>query len=95
MAKVLVVTSGKGGVGNPPRRRPTIGRREGAWGMPNSQEHSHLRRQAIVIVSQLPDNTAEALTVLNYARHLVTEFLEEPEARTSAKVRQNSVAGSH
>ena len=58
--------------------------------MQNSQEHSHLRRQAIVIVSQLPDNTAEALTVLDYARHLVTEFLEEPAA-----VRQNSAAGSH
>ena len=66
-----------------------------AQSSPHSQEHSHLRRQAIVIVSQLPDNTAEALTVLNYARHLVTELLEEPEARTSAKVRQNSVAGSH
>ena len=71
------------------------GRWEGVWGMPNSQEHSHLRRQAIVIVSQLPDNTAEALTVLDYARHLVTEFLEEPAAGTSAQVRRNSAAGSH
>jgi hypothetical protein len=71
------------------------GRWEGVWGMSNSQEHSHLRRQAIVIVSQLPDNTAEALTVLDYARHLVTEFLEEPAAGTTAQVRQNSAAGSH
>ena len=71
------------------------GRWQGVPGMPNLQEHNHLRRQAIMIVSQLPDNTAEALTVLDYARHLVTEFLEEPEAGTSAKVRQNSAAGSH
>ena len=70
------------------------GRWEGVWGMPNSQEHSHLRRQAIVIVSQLPDNTAEALTVLDYARHLVTEFLEEPAAG-AAQLRHNSAAGSH
>jgi glutamine synthetase len=63
--------------------------------MQNSLEHSHLRRQAIVIVSQLPGNTAEALTVLDYARHLVTEFLEEPAAGTAIQVRQNSPAGSH
>jgi hypothetical protein len=63
--------------------------------MQNSLEHSHLRRQAIVIVSQLPDNTAEALTVLDYARHLVTEFLEEPAAGAATQVRQNSTAGSH
>jgi len=63
--------------------------------MQNSLEHSHLRRQAIMIVSQLPDNAAEALTVLDYARHLVTEFLEEPAAGTAAQVRQNSTAGSH
>ena len=36
--------------------------------MPNSQEHNHLRRHAIMIVSQLPENSAEALTVLDYAR---------------------------
>jgi hypothetical protein len=29
-----------------------------------SQEHNHLRRQAVLIASQLPDNTAEALLVL-------------------------------
>ena len=63
--------------------------------MPNSQEHNYLRRQAIMIVSQLPDNTAEALTVLDYARHFVTEFLDEPAAGTSTEVRRNSAAGSH
>ena len=63
--------------------------------MPNSQEHNHLRRQAIMIVSQLPDNAAEALTVLDYARHFVTEFLEETAAGAATQVRQNSTAGSH
>lgn len=43
------------------------------------KEHNHLRRQAIQITAQLPDNTAEALAVLDYARDLVTGFLEEPE----------------
>jgi hypothetical protein len=32
-----------------------------------------------VIASQLPDNTAEALLVLDYARYLV-ELLDEPSA---------------
>ena len=61
--------------------------------MPNSQKHSRLRRQAIIVVSQLPDNSAEALTVLDYARHLVTEFLEEPAAGTSANVKTFPASG--
>jgi hypothetical protein len=40
--------------------------------------HDCLRRQAIQITSQLPDNTADALTVLNYARDLVMNFLYQP-----------------
>ena len=44
-----------------------------------SKEHDGLRRQAIQITSQLPDNTADALAVLNYARDLVVGFLDEPE----------------
>ena len=63
--------------------------------MPNSQEHNHLRRHAIMIVSQLPDNTAEALTVLDYARHLVTEFLDEPSAGTSAKSKTLPAPSNH
>ena len=43
--------------------------------MSKSKKHMHLRFQAVVIASQLPDNTAEALLVLDYARHLVLEFL--------------------
>ncbi len=39
--------------------------------MSQSREHIHLRFQAVVIASQLPDNTAEALLVLDYARHMV------------------------
>ena len=36
--------------------------------MSKSKEHNHLRFQAVVIASQLPDNTADALLVLDYAR---------------------------
>jgi hypothetical protein len=39
--------------------------------MAKSKEHFHLRFQAVVIASRLPDNTAEALLVLDYARDLV------------------------
>ena len=45
--------------------------------MSNSKKHIHLRFQAVVIASQLPDNTAEALLVLDYARHMVGEFLDD------------------
>ena len=40
-----------------------------------SKEHILLRFQAVVIASQLPDNTAEALLILDYARHMVVESL--------------------
>jgi hypothetical protein len=46
--------------------------------MAKSKEHIHLRFQAVVIASQLPDNTAEALLVLDYARRMVVEFLDDP-----------------
>jgi hypothetical protein len=45
--------------------------------MSKSKEHTHLRFQAVVIASQLPDNTAEALLVLDYARDMVVEFLDD------------------
>ena len=45
--------------------------------MSKSKEHNDLRFQAVVIASQLPDNTAEALLVLDYARHMVGEFLDD------------------
>jgi len=41
-----------------------------------SKEHVQVRFQALVIASQLPDNRAEALLVLDYARHMVEEFLD-------------------
>ena len=44
--------------------------------MSKSNERIHLRFQAVVIASQLPDNTAEALLVLDYARQMVLEFLD-------------------
>ena len=40
--------------------------------MSKSNEPIHLRFQA-AIASQLPDNTAEALLVLDYARRMVVE----------------------
>ena len=49
-----------------------------------TKEHSHLRRLAIQIVSQLPDNTPDALAVLDHARDL--EFLDEPETEVSDNV---------
>ena len=39
------------------------------------KEHVHLRFQAVVIASQLPDDMAEALLILDYARHMVVESL--------------------
>lgn len=54
--------------------------------MPKSREHDHLRRQALALVSQLPDNTAEALLVLDHMRDLVLRFLDEPEVVSSASV---------
>ena len=44
--------------------------------MSESKEHVQLRFQALVIASQLPENTTEALLVLDYARHMVEEFLD-------------------
>ena len=63
-----------------PQRGPGLrdrGRTE-KLSMSKSKEHIHLRFQAVVIASQLPDNRAEALLVLDYARHMVMEFLDEP-----------------
>ena len=48
--------------------------------MSEPKEHNHLRFQAVVIASQLPDNTTEALLVLDYARQLVVEFLDDSSA---------------
>ena len=52
--------------------------------MSEPKEHIHLRFQAVVIASQLPDNRAEALLVLDYARNMVEEFLD-----TSPRVPDN------
>jgi hypothetical protein len=48
----------------------------GRWKVSEPKEQIHLRFQAVVIASQLPDNRAEALLVLDYARHMVEEFLD-------------------
>ena len=60
---------------NPNESRWAI--RWGRWNMSKSKELIHLRFQAVVIASQLPDNKAEALLVLDYARHMVLEFLDD------------------
>jgi hypothetical protein len=44
--------------------------------MYKSKDPIHLRFQAVVIASQLPDDRAEASLVLDYARHMVEEFLD-------------------
>jgi hypothetical protein len=41
------------------------------------KSQTHLRRQAVLIASQLPDNIAEALQVLDYARSVVVEFFDD------------------
>jgi len=57
--------------------------------MYQSKEHIHLRLRAVVIASRLPDKTAEALLVLDYARHLVVEFLDDSSGVS------DSVSGSN
>ena len=42
-----------------------------------SKSKEHMRFEAVVIASQLPDNRAEALLVLDYARHMVVEFWDD------------------
>ena len=63
--------------------------------MPKSQEHVNLRFQAVLIASQLPDDRAEALLVLDYARHTVVQFLDDSsvvsEAFPASRARQLTV----
>jgi hypothetical protein len=47
-------------------------------GLSMSKSKKHMRFQAVVIASQLPDNMAEALLVLDYARQMVVEFFDDP-----------------
>ena len=54
----------------------------------SKEDNIHLRFQAVVIASQLPDNTAEALLVLDFARRMVVEFLGNSSAGS------NSVSGT-
>src|SRR6187431_1397130 len=66
------------GSGTPWSTRPRFERpgpyQQASWKdlpMSISKEHILLRFQAVVIASQLPDNTAEALLILDYARQMV------------------------
>lgn len=45
-----------------------------------------LRRQACQIVVMLPDDTEDAVAVLDYARELLTQF-DEPEAGNGGEKR--------
>lgn len=45
-----------------------------------------LKRQAIQVAMQLPDDRTEALRVLDYARKIVTEFLTEEPTKEGAEV---------
>lgn len=52
------------------------------------QDRSHdawLRRQALQIGSQLPENPADARVVLNHMMELVDTFLDKPTAAKSRK----------
>ena len=42
---------------------------------PNPAEEMWLKRQAIQIAAQLPEDQAKALAVLEYARKLVIDFM--------------------
>ena len=61
--------------------------------MSKSNEPIHLRFQAVVIASQLPDNTAEALLVLDYARRLVVEFLDDTSGVPVSETRPRTPPG--
>lgn len=45
--------------------------------MGGNNKDKWLRRQAIQIASQLPDDTSDAVSVLKYAHDIVERFLEE------------------
>lgn len=50
------------------------------------EETIWLKRQALQIVMQLPDDQQEALRVLAFARGLVLDYLKEDEAREGAEI---------
>jgi hypothetical protein len=71
---------------------------ENRGGLENSGTDRWLRREAIQIVAQLPDDESQALMVLEYARQLVVGFLAEPQAgrREDAgdlRIRELRIAG--
>lgn len=50
------------------------------------EETLWLKRQALQIVMQLPDDKDEALRVLEFARGLVVGFLSDDEKREGAEI---------
>lgn len=49
--------------------------------MPNSDKEAWLRKQALMIAGQLPDNTDDAVTVLDYAREYATMIPSGSQSR--------------
>lgn len=45
----------------------------------NNMRCSERRRQAVQIVSMLPDNREDALAILRYAQELVNDFIHKEE----------------
>lgn len=62
--------------------------------MAEKEKELHLRRLALVLMSQVPDDPEDALKVLGYAQELVEEWLQPREARKTGRHRLHSVAGS-
>jgi hypothetical protein len=58
---------------------------ENRRGIENSGTDRWLRREAIQIVAQLPDDESQALMVLEYARQLVIGFLAEHQPQASRR----------
>lgn len=66
-------------------------RAEGAGVVMVGRVHGWHRRQAVQIVSQLPEATSDAVIVLELAKHLVEGFLAEPAAQPEALERDSVV----
>jgi len=58
---------------------------ENRGGLENSATDRWLRREAIQIVAQLPDDESQALMVLEYARQLVVGFLAEHQPQAGRR----------
>jgi hypothetical protein len=65
------------------------GRRSSRWGWGMGMPQIWHKRQAMVLAGQLPENTAEALLVLQAMHELLETFLSVPEGAIAARVATN------